>query len=203
MAARCLGVRVLWFTIAFGPVLARRIDARRTVWTLSPLPLGGCVGLEGERDTARPGSYVGKLLLARMAIIAAGPAANIGVAVFTLLLAMFGALDFLPIASAVVPGSAADRAGFHVGHRVLTMDGKPIETFEGMRPGLRANPGKTVRFTIERDGKTLDLSAVLDAVKEDGKTIGQLGIKCVEPFHQPLSTTQSPGWLSRRRGRRS
>jgi Peptidase family M50 len=78
MDARCLGVRVLWFTIAFGPVIARRIDARRTVWTLSLLPLGGYVGFEGERDTARPGSYVGKSPLARMAIIAAGPAANIG-----------------------------------------------------------------------------------------------------------------------------
>jgi hypothetical protein len=73
------------------------------------------------------------------------------------------------------------------------MDGKPIETFEGMRPGLRANPGKTVRFTIERDDKMLGLSAVLGAVKEDGKTIGRLRIKCVEPFHQPLSTTQIAG----------
>jgi regulator of sigma E protease len=191
VAARCLGVRELRFTIGFGSVLARRIDARGTVWTLSLLPLGGYVGFEGERDAARPGSYAGKSPLAGMAVIAAGPAANIGVAiaVFALLLALFGAPGFLPIASTVVSGSAADRAGFHVGDRVLTMDGKPIETFEDMRPGLRASPDKTLRFTIERNGRSLDLFARLGAVQED-KTTRLLGIKSVKSFHQPLSAPQ-------------
>ncbi|MDB5404703.1 MAG: site-2 protease, Metallo peptidase family [Rhodopila sp.] len=192
LAARCAGVRVLRFTIGFGPVLARRIDARGTTWTLSLLPLGGYVGFEGEQDAARPGSYAGTSPLARMAIIAAGPAANVGVAiaVFALLLALFGAPGFLPIASTVVAGSAADRAGFHVGDRVLTMDGQRIKTFEDMRPGLKANPGKTIRFTIERDGKPLDLVARLGTLQADGKTIGLLGITSLVPFHQPLSPTQ-------------
>jgi regulator of sigma E protease len=123
IAARCQGVQVLRFTIGFGPVLARRIKARGTVWTLSLLPIGGYVGFEGEQDAARPGSYAGKSPLARMAIIAAGPAANlsVAVAVFALLLALFGAAAFLPIASTVLAGSPADRAGFHVGDRVLTL----------------------------------------------------------------------------------
>ena len=192
IAARCLGVRVLRFTIGFGPVLVRHIDGRGTVWTLSLLPAGGYVGFEGEHDAVRPGSYAGKSPLARMTIIAAGPAANFGVAmaVFALLLALFGAPGFLPIASTVVAGGAADRAGFHVGDRVLTMNGKRIETFEDMRPGLRANPGKTIRFSIERDGKTLDLFADPGTIQEDGKTIGQLGINGLEPFHQALSVTQ-------------
>ena len=108
IAARCLGVRVLRFTIGFGPVLVRHIDGRGTVWTLSLLPVGGYVGFEGEHDAARPGSYAGKSPLARMTIIAAGPAANFGVAiaVFALLLVLFGAPGFLPIASTVVAGSA-------------------------------------------------------------------------------------------------
>jgi len=188
IAARCLGVRVLRFTIGFGPVLARRIDARGTVWTLSLLPVGGYVGFEGEHDAARPGSYAGKSPLARMTIIAAGPAANFGVAiaVFALLLALFGAPGFRPVVSTVVAGSAADRAGFHVGDRVLTMNGKRIETLEDMRPGLRANPGKTMRFSIE----PLDLFAYPGAIQADGKTIGQLGLNGLEPFHQALSVTQ-------------
>jgi membrane-associated protease RseP (regulator of RpoE activity) len=133
-----------------------------------------------------------------MVIIAAGPAANVGVAiaVFALLLALFGAPGFLPISSIVVPGSVADRVGFHAGDRVLTMDGKPIETFEDMRPGLRASPDKTLRFTIERNGRSLDLFARLGAVQGDGETIGLLGIKSVESFHQPLSAPQIAGRAS-------
>ena len=192
LAARCLGVRVLRFSIGFGPVLARRTDARSTVWTLSLLPVGGYVGFEGEADAAQPGSYAGKPPLARMAIIAAGPAANVGLAivVFAVMLGLFGAAGFLPVASTVTAGSAADRAGFRVGDRVLTMDGKRIGAFEDLRPGLRANPAKTVPFTIARDGQTLQLSAHLDAVQEDGETIGLLGIRSLEPFHQRLSATQ-------------
>jgi membrane-associated protease RseP (regulator of RpoE activity) len=124
------------FTIGFGPVLARHIDAG-----LDPLPVAPwrLRRFEGERDVARPGSYAGKSPLACMAIIAAGPAANIGVvvALFAVVLAVFGAPGFLPIASTVLAGGPGDRAGFHVGDRKLTMDGKPIETFEDMRPGPR------------------------------------------------------------------
>ena len=192
LAARGFGVRVLRFTIGFGPVLARHVDGRGTVWTLCLLPMGGYVGFEGEQDAARPGSYAGQSPLARMAIIAAGPAANLGVAVafFALLLALFGAPGFLPIADTVVAGSAADRAGFEVGDRVLIMDGRPVETFEEMRPRLRDNPGKTIWFTVERHGRALDLSAKLGSVQQDGKTIGMLGIKSEEPFHEPLSVAQ-------------
>ena len=192
LAARCLGVTVLRFTVGFGPVLARRTDAKGTIWTLSLLPIGGYVGFEGEKDVTHPGSYAARSPLARMGIIVAGPAANIGVAivVFALLLAVLGAPGFLPVASTVVAGSAADRAGFHVGDRVLTMDGRKIGTFEDMRPGLRANPDKTLHLTIERAGRSLDLFPHLAAVQEDGKTIGLLGIKSLEPFHQPLSAPQ-------------
>jgi regulator of sigma E protease len=192
LAARCLGVRVLRFTIGFGPVLARRTDAKGTEWTLSLLPVGGYVGFEGQNDVTRSGSYAARSPLARMVIIMAGPAANIGVAVivFALLLTVVGAPGFLPIANVVVPGGAADRAGFHIGDRVLTMDGKEIATFEDMRPGLRGNPDKTLHLTIDRGGRSLDLFPHLAAVQEDGKTIGLLGIKSLVPFHQALSVSQ-------------
>jgi regulator of sigma E protease len=192
LAARWLGVRVLRFTIGFGPVLARRTDAKGTEWTLSLLPVGGYVGFEGENDVTRSGSYAARSPLARMVIIMAGPAANIGVAVivFALLLTVVGAPGFLPVASVVVPGGAADRAGFHIGDRVLTMDGQEIATFEDMRPGLRGNPDKTLHLTIRRGGRSLDLFPHLAAVQEDGKTIGLLGIKSLEPTRQALSVSQ-------------
>ena len=190
--ARLAGVQAKCFSIGFGPTLARRTDRRGTVWSLSLLPLGGFVVFEGERDSIQPFAYASKRPLIRMAIIAAGPAANILVALLTfgVMLAVFGSPGLLPVISTVVPGSAAEKAGFHVDDRVLTMDGKAIASFEDMRPGLRDNPGKLVSFAVERGGKVVNLHADLQSVQQDGKTIGMLGVTSARPFHQRLLATE-------------
>jgi len=187
IVARYFGVQAQSFTVGFGPRLARLTDRRGTVWSLRLLPLGGCVSLAGERDGA-PEGYAARPVLARMAIVAAGPAANliIAVAVFAAMLATFGQPGFLPVCDTVAAGSAAEQAGFQVADRVLTMDAVPIAAFEDMRPGLRANPGRMVRFTVERAGTVVDLSARLGATQDGGKTIGLLGIRSTTPFHQSL-----------------
>ena len=191
LAARCFGVQARRFTVGFGPRLARLTDRRGTVWSLCLLPLGGCISLAGERDGA-PSGYAAWPVLARMAIVIAGPAANliIAVAVFAAMLAIFGQPAFLPVCDTVVAGSAAEQAGFQVGDRVMTMNAVPIAVFEDMRPGLRANPGRTVAFTVERGSTVVDLSARLGTIQDGGKTIGLLGIGSTTPSHQSLSGGQ-------------
>jgi len=151
------------------------------------------VGFAGEKDADQRGSYAGKPPLIRMAVIAAGPAANIlvAVAVFTVMLLAFGRPGFLPMADTIVPGSAAEHAGIEVGDRIVTMDGQPIATFEDMRPGLRSHPGQIVNLSIDRSGKIIDLPAVLGVKQEGGKTIGLLGIKSTTPFRQRVLPGQA------------
>ena len=192
LAARFFRIDVTRFTIGFGPVLARHTDRRGMIWSLSLLPIGGYVGFSGDGDQGRPGSFDAKPPVIRMAVAAAGPAANllVAVGVFAAMLGCFGEPGFLPVADTVVPGSAADNAGIQVGDRVLAMNGQPMATFEDMRPGLRNHPGQVVSLTITRAGKVVGLSVALGSTLEDSKTIGLLGIRSTSPFRQRLPAGQ-------------
>ena len=192
LVARYFGIAAARFTIGFGPVLARHVDRRGMIWTLSLLPIGGYVGFVGDDDRENPGSFAAKPTLVRIAVIAAGPVANVVVAVgmFAAMLGCFGQPGFLPVADTVVPGSAAERAGIQIGDSVVAMDGQPMATFEDMRPGLRSHPGQVVALTITRGGKVLDLSVGLGSIQEGEKTIGLLGIRSTSPFRQSLHPLQ-------------
>ena len=162
LAARCFGVRARRFVVGFGPSLLRTTDRHGTEWTLGLLPLGGFVGFE---TTASNGStdYEKLAPSARMAIFAAGPAANLLLAIvtFTIMLGIAGEPTFLPVASSIVPGSAAERAGFEVGDRIVSIAGRPVATFEDMRPVLRAGAGQTIQLAVLRGEQRLDLYAGL------------------------------------------
>jgi len=174
LAARLLRVPASRVAIGFGPAVARAVDRRGTRWTLSLLPLGGYVSFQGENEK----SFTARATAVRAAIIAAGPAANlvVAVAVFAVMLATSGEPAVLPVASSILPGSAAERAGFQPGDRILVMGDTPVALFEDMRRSLNAGAGQTFRFQVERGGQVLELSARLDAKQDGGRTIGLLGI---------------------------
>lgn len=63
-----------------------------------------------------------------------------------------------------------------MGDRIVTIDSRPVATFEDMPPVLRAGAGKTIHLAVLRDGQQLDLIAGLGSAEEGGTTIGVLGI---------------------------
>jgi regulator of sigma E protease len=152
-AARFVGLVAERFTIGFGPNLVRAIDRRGTVWSLSALPLGGFVSFASERDRTRSGGYATLRPAARMTIIIVGPAANILVAIglYGCIFAAQGETTLLPVASLIIPTSAAAKAGLHVGDRILAVS-KPIETFADLSSLLRDHPGQTVTLEVARGG---------------------------------------------------
>ena len=174
LAARLLRVPASRVAIGFGPPIARAVDRRGTRWSLSLLPLGGYVSFQGENEQ----SFGARPTLVRAAIIAAGPAANlvVAIAVFAIILTTSGEPAVLPFASSVAPGSAAERAGFQPGDRILAMDNTHVAVFEDMRPFLNAGAGQAFRFQVERNGKVLDLSARLDPKQDGHRMVGFLGI---------------------------
>ncbi len=101
-----------------------------------------------------------------MAIIAAGPIANVlmVIAIYACIYVVHGMPIFLPVASSILPGTPAAVAGFHAGDRNLAVDHTPIATFEALRPLLERSPGKEMDFAVEREGKVIDLSAVLQSM---------------------------------------
>ena len=176
--ARITGVTPRRFALGFGPRVAEWTDRRGTVWSFSMLPMGGYVSFPGEHDVNEKGGYLSRPPLARMAIIAAGPLANIlvAIAIYAGIFMVQGMPIFLPIASSVLPGSPAARAGFQAGDRILAVDNLQIVDFDALRPILEGNPGKAMEFTVNRHGAVLELHATLDSQPAGSREVGYLGI---------------------------
>ncbi|MEQ9325688.1 MAG: RIP metalloprotease RseP [Rhodospirillales bacterium] len=194
VARRC-GVRVLTFSIGFGPELFGWNDKSGTRWRISAIPLGGYVKMFGDADASssrgsdndgmtdeeKAVSFHAKPLGSRSAIVAAGPLANFAFA--AVLLAILYAFVGTPVASndanvgAVSPDSAAEAAGLAEGDRIRAIDGRTLTGFEDLRTIVAASPDTVLSFRIERDGRLLDLDVTPAPVTlADGTTIGRVGI---------------------------
>lgn len=131
--ARRFGVKVLRFSIGFGRPLWTRIGKDGTEYVVAAIPLGGYVKMLDEREVdvapaERDQAFNNKPVLQRMAIVAAGPVANLLLAV-ALLWAMLviGRPDY-----AAVVGKAdglAAAAGLHAGDRILSVGGRDTPTW--------------------------------------------------------------------------
>jgi regulator of sigma E protease len=174
LIARWAGVKVLTFSLGFGPELVGFNDRHGTRWKISAIPLGGYVkffgddseastpsfdSLAGMTDEEKAGSFHHKKVGARAAIVAAGPIANflLAIVIFTCLFTFFGK----PITSArvdkVEANSAAAAAGFQVGDVVTDIDGAKIETFSDMQRIVATRAGEHMTFTVKRDENTIQL----------------------------------------------
>ena len=134
--ARALGVRVLRFSIGFGPsIFAWRRKGDPTEYSIGLIPLGGYVKMldesEGEVEPGDAGMAFNRQSLAvRSAIVVAGPAYNFLFAIFAIwLVFVAGSDDIEPVVGAVAENSAAQKAGFRVGDRIVRVDGREVSTW--------------------------------------------------------------------------
>jgi len=134
IARRC-GVKVLKFSVGFGPALWSRFDRHGTQFVVAAIPLGGYVKMLDTREvdgavgpSGLAGAFDRKSVGARMAITAAGPAFNL---IFTLaafwLMFVIGKPDFLPVIGPV--DHLAASSGFAPGDRITAIAGKSVETW--------------------------------------------------------------------------
>src|SRR5215216_6707268 len=172
LVARWCGVKVLTFSLGFGPELAGFDDRHGTRWKISAIPLGGYVKFFGDDSEAstpsseslakmtaeeRAGSFHHKKVGPRAAIVAAGPIANflLAIVIFTCLFTFFGKPSTTARVDQIEAGSAAARAGFQVDDVVTAIDGKRIGSFSDMQRIVSIRAGEQLLFTIERNGSTL------------------------------------------------
>jgi regulator of sigma E protease len=123
-------------------------------------------------------------LAQRAAIVFAGPAVNylFAVAVFAALAVFQGTATPLAVVGEVMPDSAAAEAGLAKNDKILAIDGTEISLFSELRDKVMANPGRSLRFDVVRDGNVVALNAVpksADRADDEGntKTIGLLGVR--------------------------
>ena len=176
LVARWCGVRVLVFSVGFGPELFGRTDRHGTRWKVSAVPLGGYVKFFGDENAAsapdqaavaamsateRQVSFPGQPVGRRAAIVAAGPFANfiLAIVIFATIFAFYGRQTTTARVDAVQPESPAAAAGFRPGDIVVAIDGRKIDSFSEMQRIVSANAARTLEFQIDRGGAAVTLTA--------------------------------------------
>ena len=199
LIARWAGVKVLTFSIGFGPELAGFNDRHGTRWKISAVPLGGYVKFFGDDSEAstpssevlesmteeeRAGSFHHKKVGPRAAIVAAGPIANflLAIVIFAGMSLYFGKPSSIPRVDAIQPDSVAASAGFRVADVVVSINGRAIESFADMQRIVSISAGTHLVFQVKRDGAlaTLTATPALKEVKDlfgNNHRIGVLGIQ--------------------------
>jgi regulator of sigma E protease len=190
--ARKCGVKVMRFSIGFGRPLARWVrGADRTEWVIAAMPLGGYVRMLDERDpdcapiapADLPRSFNRQPVGKRIAIVLAGPVANLLLAIFVYwVLNVVGVMEPQAIVGQPPVATAAARAGIGAGDRVVEVDGDGVRSWNELRWVLlqRVVGGQPIAIEVESSGAarrslTLD-PAGLVTEDLDGDVIARLGV---------------------------
>ena len=204
LAARRLGVRVITFSLGFGPKVLK-ITRGDTEYCVSAIPLGGYVKMAGENPedprSGQPDEFLSKTKWQRFQILIAGPVMNLVLAVvITALVLTQGVqvaayLDEPPVVGVVEPNSAAARGGILPGDRILSVDGKTVDNWEDLLIDISMKPDRPVTVSLQRNGETRTLTAT--PVSEGRYESGELGVK---PDTHPYVYSVVSGGVAERAG---
>ncbi len=204
--ARLNGVKVDVFSIGFGPELFGYTNKVGTRWKFSLFPLGGYVKMASDANAAsqpdqqaiaemteeeKAGSLFHKTVWQRIQVSIAGPVANYIFAVLVLAILYATVGQTLPSETsklgAVMPDTAAARAGLQPGDEIISIDGKAIQTFEQLRDVVSVNAGRELDMIVRRPGQQLSITLTPDTqtVKDESGVETSRGLIGVTP-----STTQ-------------
>ena len=86
-----------------------------------------------------------------------------------------------PLLEEIVPGSAADEAGFLAGDLILSRDQTPVESWQEWSQWLSENPGKAASIEVERNSEVKRIQLIVGSVQLDGKTVGRFGARVAVP----------------------
>jgi regulator of sigma E protease len=195
MMARWCGIRVLVFSIGFGPEIAGFNDRYGTRWKISAIPLGGYVKFFGDDNAAstpdhaavaamseadKKDSFIFQPVPARAAVVAAGPIANfvLAIAIFAGIFMTVGKQTTSPRVDTVLAGSSAEVAGFKPGDLVLSINGEKIESFSDMQRIVSISAGEPLAIEVDRGGVQVALKAVpqLKEIKDNFGNVHRLGV---------------------------
>jgi regulator of sigma E protease len=199
LVARWNGIAIQTFSIGFGPELFGFNDRAGTRWRVSLIPLGGYVRFVGDMNATSatpdaevianagpdlaPRLFVNKNVWQRIAVVVAGPAANV---VFTFiviyaLLVTFGRYEIPPVIGNVVAGSVAQEAGLAAGDRIVSVDGFEVRGFEDFQRLISTSPGRAVTVVIRRGGTDKSIAITPKAIESpdmfgNEQRIGKIGV---------------------------
>ncbi len=211
LVARWAGVKVLKFSLGFGPELFGFNDRHGTRWKVSAIPLGGYVKFFGDDSEAstpsadalqtmtadeRKVSFHHKKVGPRAAIVAAGPIANflLAIVIFAALFTFFGKPSQTARVDSIQENSAAATAGFKPGDVVTAINGDAIESFTDMQRIVSTKAGVPLVFTIKRGDEVVKLNGTpqLREIKDTFGNVHRVGILGITRATGPGDTITKP-----------
>jgi regulator of sigma E protease len=173
--AKILGVRVLKFSLGFGPkIIGKKIG--NTEYLLSSVPLGGYVKMLGEQaddelsEEDKPFAYNNQPVWKRVIIVASGPLFNLAFAiVLFIFIFLSGVPTPYPDIGKIQENSPAAEAGLMTGDRVLTVNGNAIRSWDEIDGSLQKSSGKPLLFKVQRGEEVIELPVT--PVSKTGKNL--------------------------------
>jgi regulator of sigma E protease len=195
LVARWCGIKVLAFSIGFGPEIIGFYDRYGTRWKIAVVPLGGYVKFLGDENAAsvpdnaavaamteeeRKDSFAFQPTGSRAAVVAAGPIANfiLAILIFAGIFMVAGKQTTSARVDTVQPASAAAAAGFQPGDLVLSINGAKVESFADMQRIVSISAGEKLAITVERGGVPVTLQATPERkeIKDNFGNVHRLGV---------------------------
>ncbi len=215
VARRC-GVKVLRFSIGFGPSLVRWRDRLDTEYSIAAIPLGGYVKMLDEREgevsaVELEQAFNRKPVLQRIAVVSAGPLANflLAIAVYWGLF-MAGESGYAPRIGEVEQGSVADVAGLEPGQEIVAVDGVDTPTWQALSFRLldRIGDTGTISFAVKYPDSEMVYESEAQISRwlsgdEQPDLFGGLGISMYTPEVPPVIGQVVSGGAADRAGMQS
>ena len=212
LVARAFGVKVDRFSIGFGRTIVARTDRHGTEWRLAWLPLGGYVKFSGDLDASSVPDQAGlaelrqrviaengvgaerdyfhfKPIWQRALIVAAGPAANflLAIVLFTVLFSVVGEQIVAPRVARVAPGTPAAEAGFQPRDLIVAVNGQRVQEGAEVTRIVIMSAGDPLRFTVDRGGRQVFLTATPQRREEQDELAGRVKIARIGLEMAPLA----------------
>ena len=204
LVARWYGVRVLTFSLGFGPKILK-VTRGGTEYCISIIPLGGYVKMAGEtvaddREGA-PDEFLSKSKWVRFQVYLAGPVMNLLLAVLVYIGIMAQGANVPEYVSqpaligTVQKGSPAERGGIQPGDRIRSINGRDIPTWDALNLAVLPKAGQPLSVEIEREGQRQTLQIVPESI--DKYEMGSLGVL---PRIRPEVVEVQPGRPAQKAG---
>ena len=197
LAARRLGVRVLTFSLGFGPKILKTTRGD-TEYCISAIPLGGYVKMAGESPddprSGAPDEFLSKTKWERFQVLIMGPVMNILLAVVVLAVVLAQGAEVPaydeqpPVLGAVRADSVAARAGLRPGDRILTVAGDDVADWKDLAIAIGTRANRPVTITLDRAGRTE--SVEVKPTAEGRFEVGDIGVL---PDVSPIAKEVQPG----------
>ena len=200
LVAKAAGVKVLRFSIGFGPRIFG-FQKGETEYRVAWLPLGGYVKMAGEQpneelspEEAKRG-FLAQAPWKRMLIVAAGPGFNLLFPILLYFVVSLGVHERISTRiGSVEPGLPAAEAGLRPGDYVRAVDGEQVRTFDELKSQLQPRYGRPVVLTVERNGQRfpIELTPAKTVESNPIETVprGMIGIS---PVSRPPILGVPPG----------